>query len=59
MTHASSENVDVELVAGGGLEQELGEIGREARDHDLALGVAEAHVVLDDLRAVGGEHQPA
>ena len=30
---------------------------REARQHDLALGVAEAHVVLEHLRPVGREHQ--
>ena len=30
----------------------------EAGQHDLGLRVAEAHVVLDELRAVGREHQP-
>ena len=38
--------------------QELGDVGRDTRQHDLGLGVAEADVVLDDLGAVGGEHHP-
>ena len=31
---------------------------REQRQHGLRLGVAEAAVVLDQARAVGGQHQP-
>ena len=34
------------------------EVARRPGQHDLRLGVAEPHVVLDDLRAVGREHEP-
>ena len=37
---------------------DVGEVDREEREHHLALRVAEAHVVLDHLGAVGGEHHP-
>ena len=51
-THASSENFGSGSgVARGRRVQELGEVGREPREHDLALGVAEPDVVLDELRA--------
>ena len=30
----------------------------QPRQHGLRLGVAEAHVELEHLRAVGGQHQP-
>ena len=39
-------------------EGQRGEVAVEERQHDLRLGIAEAHVVLDETRAVGGEHQP-
>ena len=35
----------------------LGQVRSQPRDHDLRLGVAEPAVVLEDLRALGGEHQ--
>ena len=34
------------------------EVGGEAQEHHLAVGVAEADVVLDELRALVGDHQP-
>ena len=37
---------------------DVGEVDREAGQHHLALRVAEAHVVLDHLGPVGGEHHP-
>ena len=39
-------------------EQQLAEIGHQPRQHHLRLGIAEAGVVLDQLRAFGGQHQP-
>src|SRR3546814_4699785 len=45
-------------VTGRGLGEELGEVRREAQEHRLAVGVAEADVVLHQLRALVGEHQP-
>ena len=47
----------VELAVRHG-EEELGGVGGQQREHDLGLGVAEAHVVLNDLGAVGGQHEP-
>ena len=35
------------------------QVAREARDEHLTLGVAEPHVVLEHLRSVGREHEPA
>ena len=43
--------------AAGRGEGQLGEIGVEQRQQRLGLGIAEAHVVLDESRSVGGEHQ--
>ena len=51
-------HLHVREPAGGAREQEVRQIGAQPRDHDLGLGVAEPAVVLEDLRAVGGEHQP-
>ena len=38
--------------------QQLAEVGHQARQQRLALGVAEADVELEQLRAGRGEHQP-
>ena len=42
----------------GGAEQQLAEIGHQPRQQHLAFGVAEADVVLDQLRPGRGQHQP-
>ena len=47
----------VELAAAAG-QRQLGEIGVEQRQDRLRLGVAEAAVELEQLRSVGGQHQP-
>ena len=52
------DRVDAGQRAAGGGEGHLGEVGLEERQHRLGLGVTEADVVLDEARAVGGEHQP-
>ena len=48
--------VEGAVVAG---EEDVDEVGLHARQHDLGLGVAEAGVELEDLRAVLGEHEAA
>ena len=42
-------------LAGG--EEELGQVGAQPRQHRLRLGVAEAGVELEHLRALGADHQ--
>ncbi len=39
-------------------EEQLGRVRRQQGQHHLGLGVAEAHVVLNDLGALGGQHEP-
>ena len=39
-------------------QRELGEVGLDQGQHGLGLGIAEADVVLDQSRPVGGQHQP-
>ena len=41
------------------LEEGVEKVALHAREHDLGLGVAEAGVELEDLRAVLGEHEAA
>ena len=41
-----------------GEQGQFGDVGLDEREHGLRLGVAEAHVVLDQARSVGGQHQP-
>ena len=38
-------------------ERQFREVGLEERQHRLRLRVAEAHVVLNEARTVGGEHE--
>ena len=47
----------VEVPVGHG-EEQFGRVGGEQREHHLGLGVAEAHVVLNDPRPLGGQHEP-
>ena len=42
----------------GRRQQQLEQVRAQARQHDLRLGIAEAHVELEHLRAVRAEHQP-
>ena len=42
----------------GRLGEQLGQVVGQAGHHHLRLGVTEAHVVLDELGAVRGEHEP-
>ena len=41
------------------MSEDVDEVGLHARQHNLGLGVAEAGVELEDLRAVLGEHEAA
>ena len=43
--------------AGGHGQEELGGVAGQQRQHDLGLGIAEAHVVLNDLGAVVPQHE--
>ena len=45
-------------VAGGRLGQQVGQVAAQPGQHDLGLGIAEAHVVLEHLGPVGREHEP-
>ena len=46
----------VQRAVGRG-QEEVGGVGLEQREDHLGLGVAEAHVVLDHLGAVLGQHE--
>ena len=37
--------------------EQLGRVAREEREHHLGLGIAEAHVVLNNPRTVGPQHE--
>ena len=50
--------VEVLQPAVGAGDQRRHEIGLEPHHHHLALGIAEAAVVLEDLRALRRDHQP-
>ena len=52
-----AEVVDLLEAAGGGGVEEAAERGAELGEGDLAVGVAEARVELDDARAAGGQGQ--
>ncbi len=46
-----------EHAVAGGLHQQQ-QIVLETHDEDLRLGIAEAHVVFDELRPLGRDHEP-
>ena len=45
-------------VSRGGCGEERGDVASDPREHGLGLGIAEAHVVLDETGAVVTQHQP-
>ena len=46
------------MVAARAGQRECSEVGVEQREHGLGLGIAEAHVVLDQPGSVARDHQP-